>query len=110
MAKSSRSATDLHGFAEGQTKYEAPLPAGQHWKLKVAPDGRFVIPAAARAAMDIPEDGTVTAFLHDGELRIISQRTAIRRAQAFIKANRKGTGSVVDELIAERRAAAERGD
>ena len=113
MAKKSRSAgpsSEAQGFSEGQTKYQAAPELPQRWILKVAPDGRFVIPAAARAAMDIAEDGTVTAYLHEGELRLISPRTAIRQVQAFVKLHDKGEGSVVDELIAERRAAAERGD
>ena len=102
---------DPKGFAEGQAKYQAGPAKSQRWDLKIAANGRIVIPAAARAAMQLDEDGTVTATLHeDGELRIISYRAAIRRVQAFIKAHDKGTGSVVDELIAERRAAAERGD
>jgi bifunctional DNA-binding transcriptional regulator/antitoxin component of YhaV-PrlF toxin-antitoxin module len=109
MAKS----PDQQGFAEGQAKYQAAPELPQRWKLKVATDGRFVIPAAARAAMDIDEDGTVTAYLQDGELRLLSRRTAIRQVQAIVKDHRKKhglTGSVVDELIAERREAATRGD
>ncbi|HLA03348.1 MAG TPA: hypothetical protein VJ019_11360 [Aestuariivirga sp.] len=113
MARKTHSAgpsSEAQGFSEGQAKYQAAPELPQRWVLKVAPDGRFVIPAAARAAMDIAEDGTVTAYLHEGELRLISRRTAIRQVQAFVKLHDKGEGSVVDELIAERRAAAERGD
>jgi bifunctional DNA-binding transcriptional regulator/antitoxin component of YhaV-PrlF toxin-antitoxin module len=102
--------SETQGFAEGQAKYKAAPELPQRWVLKVAPDGRFVIPAAARAAMELGEEGKVTAYVEDGELRIISPRAAIRRIQAYVKAHDKGTGSVVDELIAERRAAAERGD
>jgi bifunctional DNA-binding transcriptional regulator/antitoxin component of YhaV-PrlF toxin-antitoxin module len=113
MAKSTpptNPSSETQGFSEGQAKYQASPELPQRWVLKVAPDGRFVIPAAARAAMDIAEDGAVTAYLHEGELRLISRRTAIRQVQAFVKLHRKSEGSVVDELIAERRAAAERGD
>jgi bifunctional DNA-binding transcriptional regulator/antitoxin component of YhaV-PrlF toxin-antitoxin module len=110
MAKNPPSFTSSNGFAEDQAKYEPPPNLPQHWKLKVAPDGRFVIPAAARAAMEIGAEGNVTAILEDGELHIVSPRVAIRKLQAFIKAHDKGTGSPVDELIAERRAAAARGD
>jgi bifunctional DNA-binding transcriptional regulator/antitoxin component of YhaV-PrlF toxin-antitoxin module len=110
MAKSLSTTASQVGFAEDQAKYEVTSNVTRNWKLKVGADGRFVIPAAARALMDIPEDGTVTASIQDGELRIISQRAAIRRVQAFVKAHDKGTGSPVDELIAERRAAAARGD
>ena len=113
MAKSTpptNSSSETQGFSEGQAKYQAAPELPQRWVLKVAPDGRFVIPAAARAAMDIAEDGTVTAYLHEGELRLVSPRTAIRRVQAFVKLHHKGEGSIVDELIAERRVAAVRGD
>lgn len=96
------------GFAESQEKYQAKPASTQRWTLKIAPDGRFVIPAAARAAMELDEDGTVTATLQDGELRIISPRAAIRRIQEMLKPYRSETGSVVDELIAERRAEAAR--
>lgn len=65
----------------------------------VAPGGRFVIPAAARAAMEIGEDGTVTVYLHEGELRILSPRAAIKRAQAFVQQHDKGGGSITDELL-----------
>lgn len=110
MAKISNYPGNQYGFAENKAEYELSSNTPQHWVLKVAPDGRFVIPAAARAAMDIAEDGAVTACLEEGELRIISPRNAIRRVQAFVKFHDKGQGSVVDELIAERSAAADRGD
>ena len=98
------------GFAEDPPRKFVPTKLPQHWRLKVAPDGRFVIPAAARAAMNIGENGEVTAYLQDGELRIISYLTALKNAQDFVKKHDTGGGSVVDELIAERRAAAERGE
>ncbi len=113
MAKKTRSlgaVSEPQGFSEGQAKYQAVPELPQRWTLKVAPDGRFVIPAQARAAMEIGEEGKVTAILENGELRIISPRVAIRKIQALIKKHDKGTGSVVEEFLAERRAAAERGD
>lgn len=101
---------DQEGFAEGQDKYQAAPELPQRWTLKVAPDGRFVIPAAARAAMEIGEEGRVSAILENGELRIVSPIVAIRKIQALIKKHDTGTGSVVDEFLAERRAAAARGE
>jgi len=109
MAKS----PDQEGFAEGQAKYQAAPELPQRWTLKVAPDGRFVIPAAARAAMDLDENGTVTAVLRDGALTLVSPHAVLRQIQALVKEHREKhglTGSVVDELIAERREAAARGD
>ena len=110
MAKLPSSPSEQQGFAEGQAKYQAAPALPQRWVLKVAPDGRFVIPAAAREAMELGDEGKVTALLEDGELRIVSPRVAIRKIQALIKKHDKGTGSVVDEFLAERRAAAARGD
>ncbi len=72
--------------------------------LYIAPNGRVLIPAAARAAMQLGELGKVTAVLENGELRLISPLVAVGRAQALIRKLDKGTGSAVDELIAERRA------
>ena len=96
------------GFAEGQAKYQAAPVEPRRWKLKVAPDGRFVIPAAARAAMDLDEDGTVTVVLRDGELTLVSPRAAIRKIQEILKPHRSESGSIVDEFIAEKRAEAAR--
>ena len=103
----------IPGFSEGHTKYDPSSPKDQRWKLTIAADGRFVIPAAARAAMELDEYGTVTAVLRDGVLTLVSPSTAIRQIQAMVKEHREKhglTGSVVDELIAERREAAARGD
>ena len=101
------------GFSEGHAKYDASPPKDQRWKLTIAANGRVVIPAAARAAMELDEYGTVTAVLRDGVLTLVSPHTAIRQIQAMVKEHREKhglTGSVVDELIAERREAAALGD
>lgn len=97
---------DQEGFAEGQAKYQAVPELPQRWTLKVAPDGRFVIPAAARAAMELGEEGKVSAYVEDGILKLVSPRVAIRQIQEMLKPYRSDTGSIVDELIAERRAEA----
>ena len=98
------------GFAEGQAKYHAPPVREQRWKLKIGADGRVVIPAAARALMMLDEDGMVTAYVEDGELRMISSQAAICRIQKIAAKYRREGHSVVDELIAERREAAAKGD
>ena len=102
MAKS----PDQPGFAEGQAKYQTAPELLQRWTLKVAPDGRFVIPAAARAAMELGEEGKVTAYVEDGILKLVSPRVAIRQIQEMLKPYRGETGSIVDEFLAERRAEA----
>jgi bifunctional DNA-binding transcriptional regulator/antitoxin component of YhaV-PrlF toxin-antitoxin module len=111
MAKSKKMAeTDAPGFGEeAVSPYVAGAPA-QTWRLKIGADGRLVIPAAARAAMELSDDGVVTARLVDGQLQLTSTFVGIRRAQALAKKYRKGSGSMVARLIAERREAASRGD
>lgn len=97
------------GFAEGREPVPAPAMAEKpRWTLYIGANGRVVIPAAARAAMQLGELGKVTAVLEDGELRLISPLVAIGRLQKLIKEHVKPGISLADELIAERRAEAER--
>jgi bifunctional DNA-binding transcriptional regulator/antitoxin component of YhaV-PrlF toxin-antitoxin module len=74
------------------------------WTLKVGKDGRLVIPAAARALMELGEDGQVTAILEEGTLKILSPKTAWRKIDEIMKPFRDPTRSIVDEFIAEKRA------
>lgn len=98
------------GFAEEvQSPYLAASPP-QRWRLKIGADGRVVIPAAARALMELSKDGVVNARVVDGQLQLTSTVVGIRRAQTMAASYRKGTGSMVDALIAKRREAAKRGD
>ena len=98
-----------NGFAEAPHEFPRDLDVPESWMLKVGPDGRVVIPAAARHAMGLGEDGMVTAYMRDGELRLVSPLGALRRARALL-APYKTEESEVDSFIAERRAAAARGD
>jgi len=80
--------------------------------VRVAAGGRIVIPANVRKAMDIRDGELVTLQLEDGRLSIMSRREAIRRVQEYVRSlpNFDSSGSMVDELIAERRAEALRED
>jgi hypothetical protein len=73
-------------------------------RLTVARDGRLLIPAAMREAMLLGPDGVVTACVVDGELRIIAPYAAIRQLQEEASRLVPPGVSLVDELIAERRA------
>jgi bifunctional DNA-binding transcriptional regulator/antitoxin component of YhaV-PrlF toxin-antitoxin module len=104
-----KSMSHAGGFAEGQEPMSGPTMTDKpRWTLYIGANGRVVIPAAARAAMQLGELGKVTAVLEDGELRLISPLVALGQLQKLIKERDKGTGSIVDELIAERRAEAAR--
>ena len=77
-------------------------------KLKIGEAGRIVIPAEMRSAMMVKPGDTVTAEVVDGEFRIVSPKVALKRVQALAEKYKKPGVSVVDELIAERRAEARR--
>jgi bifunctional DNA-binding transcriptional regulator/antitoxin component of YhaV-PrlF toxin-antitoxin module len=72
-------------------------------RLKVDADGRIPIPMSMRDAMAIGKDGTVLAWLEDGELHVVSSRVAMRQAQDLARNLISGSASLADELIAERR-------
>ena len=89
---------------------ERTEPAGQsvpgstqNFNLQVAQDGRLLIPVEMREAMLIREPSTLTARVENEKLRLISPKVALLRIQQLIKEMDKGEGSVVDELIAERK-------
>jgi antitoxin PrlF len=95
------------GFSDAQQAEFAagnsPAPA-QGGRLKVGPGGRVLIPSDMRAALGVAEGDYLLATLEDGELRLMSGATAVKRAQALVRATVAGQGSLVDELLAERRA------
>jgi bifunctional DNA-binding transcriptional regulator/antitoxin component of YhaV-PrlF toxin-antitoxin module len=95
----------LSRAAAGDAQPEGSL---QTMRLTIGADGRVVIPAEMRRVMGIDNSGVVIAQVVEGELRMLAPRLAVARAQALVRAFDKGRGSPVDELIAERRAEAER--
>ncbi|MDQ3667011.1 MAG: AbrB/MazE/SpoVT family DNA-binding domain-containing protein [Acidobacteriota bacterium] len=75
---------------------------------KITPGGRLVIPARHRRALGLKTGDEVLLRVVDGELRILSQAEAVKRAQAMVKGHVKRGRSLVDELLKERRAEAKR--
>lgn len=79
-------------------------------QMKMSEGGRVVIPAEIRQALGLKEGDTVLFELVEGEARITTRAARQRQAQALIARYcqaREGE-SIVDELIAERRAEAAR--
>lgn len=72
--------------------------------LKVAPDGRLLVPAAMREAMLLDNEGHVTARVEAGELRVASPAVAVKQVQACMRKYRKPGESVVDRFLAARPA------
>lgn len=76
-------------------------------KVIIQEGGRIVIPAAFRKELRIAAGEEVTLTLENGELRVISKYQALLRLRALVRPNiKKGSGSMVNELITTRRAKA----
>jgi AbrB family looped-hinge helix DNA binding protein len=96
------------GFAE----QGVGLRLSQAQKVELGAGGRLVIPAPMRAALGMKEGDKVLVRLEGNELRIYTYQEAMRRAQEIVRSFVPPGMSLVDELIADRRAEAarERGD
>lgn len=73
-------------------------------RMEVGRDGSIVLPWEIRSALRLGESSVLTASVQDGVLTLMSPRTAAIKLQQLVKATDTGTGSVVDELLADRRA------
>jgi AbrB family looped-hinge helix DNA binding protein len=73
-------------------------------RTRVSENGRVVIPSSFRKALGIEVGDEVVLRIEDDELRITTQQRRIQRAQRRARQYVK-SGSLVDELLAERRAA-----
>jgi AbrB family looped-hinge helix DNA binding protein len=78
--------------------------------MKMSEGGRVVIPSEIRQALGVKEGDSLLIELVDGEARITTRAARLKRAQALIRQYVPEGVSLADELIAERRAAAEQGD
>lgn len=74
----------------------------------VGKSGRIVLPAAHRRAVGIKPGDKVQVRVDEGRISIGTYAQAVKRVQALFKKYNKGKGSLVDELIRERRAEAAR--
>ena len=77
------------------------------FRSRINENGRLVIPAEIRQALDIVPGDEVVLEMRDDELRITTQRRRIERAQRRAQKYVKGRRSLVNELLAERRQAAQ---
>ena len=77
-------------------------------KTTIREGGRLVIPAAYRKALGIKPGDEVILVLEDGEMRVISTRQAIARAQTLLRHYIPKDRSLSEELIKERREEATR--
>jgi AbrB family looped-hinge helix DNA binding protein len=94
----------MAGFAE----QGLGLTPVQTQKVELGAGGRLVIPAPMRAALGMKEGDKVLVRLEGSEIRIYTYQEAMRRAQELVRSFVPPGVSLVDELIADRRAEAAR--
>lgn len=75
-------------------------------RARISQGGRVVIPAAYRRALGLEPGDEVVLSLEDGKVRITTTEQLIQNAQALIQQYIPAGRSLVDELMAERRAEA----
>lgn len=79
------------------------------YTLTVGDRGRLVLPASVRKKLGLEKGDRVSlAVKPGGEMRLISRREAIKRLEGMHEDLVSSGGSLVDELIAERREEARR--
>jgi len=77
-------------------------------RTRINENGRVVIPASYRKALGIKAGDEIVLRIEDDELRIMTLKRRIERAQRHVRKYVKAGRSLADELIAERREAARR--
>lgn len=75
--------------------------------LTMADNGRLVIPAPLRAHVGLGKGGRVVATVRDGAIVLEPLDVAIRRVQALVRRYVPPGDSLLDDLLAQRRADAD---
>ena len=77
-------------------------------RAKLIEGGKLIIPATMRKSLGLVTGDTVTIELHDGEITVRTLQSALKRARAIVRQRIPAGQSLVDELMTERRAEADR--
>jgi len=77
-------------------------------KTTIREGGRLVIPAAYRKALGLKPGDEVLLSLEDGEIRVVSTRQAVARAQTLVRRYIPKGRRLSEELIKERQEEAAR--
>ncbi|MDA8344419.1 MAG: AbrB/MazE/SpoVT family DNA-binding domain-containing protein [Thermaerobacter sp.] len=77
-----------------------------HFHATIGKGGRVVIPASARAALNLRPGDDLTLMLHNGELRMVKTADAVRRAQSIVARYLPAGHDLVQTLIEQRRTEA----
>jgi AbrB family looped-hinge helix DNA binding protein len=95
----------MRGFSEAAGTFGEPVTVA---RVKVGPDGRILIPSDLRRAAGIEPGSTVVVTLDGATLHVETPLAQMRKVQALLAPLKRPGVSIVDELIAERRAEAAR--
>lgn len=77
-------------------------------RVRIVEGGKLVIPASMRRELSIRAGDTVMVSIDNGELRVRSMSRALERARSILRRHIPEGVSLSDELVADRRAEAER--
>ena len=77
-------------------------------KTTIREGGRLVIPAKYRQALGLKSGDEVLLTIEDGEIKVVSTRQAVARAQALLRRYIPKGRSLSEELIKGRREEASR--
>ncbi len=78
-------------------------------RVVLSEGGRIVIPASVLKALVVGPGDSLSLRVEDRELRIVSQREAVRRAQDIVSKPIASGRSLVKEMREERKREASRG-
>lgn len=79
------------------------------FSIKMSEGGRVVVPAEVRRALGVTEGETLIGELRNGEFILTTRKARLEHARhVFQQTFPPGSGSLADELIAERHAEAAR--
>ena len=98
-------------FQLWKAEYEArlrPSDSPRTYSVQVKENGRVLLPAELRSALGVSEGETLSATVVGGELRLVPQAVALRRARELVRQAIPADARLVDGLIEERRKDAAR--
>lgn len=90
--------------AAAETSLQRPDDSAIYFSVVVKDAGRILLPADVRSALGVGEGDTLQGVVKDGELTLLTSRTALRKTRERLARLVPRSVSLVDELIAERRA------
>jgi bifunctional DNA-binding transcriptional regulator/antitoxin component of YhaV-PrlF toxin-antitoxin module len=84
--------------------YDFPVTNRRTYSLRLDDRGRLLLPSELRRVLRVEPGAHFTAVLEDdGSVRLVAAWAAARRGRGLLRDRVRGGGSLVTELIAERR-------